>query len=904
MLSREAPVQVSASLLVEDLRLAFGDLVPALDEAITHLDELDAYLLVAGGSQVIRDHLEDDPAHLLRAAHVASGTRPSLVARVVPPGVTAASRALGAVGRHRPGRRDLAAVAERLDDALAAMAHGVLDGSFDVASADTARGALLEAGQMSSALMGSSLRLPSCFQSFDQHPRDVVVLASQFLARHPGRDHSLVVVGVRTSGSYLAPLLAAALGEQSGAPIRAVTVRPGRVVSSHARVLLEEVASRAGTVVVIDDPPGTGSSLARVAEQLEALGISERSIVLALATLRGAELPAALTGFDAVLLDWPSWDIHRRLAPESVCAQLTANLGPSPQVVAIEPFVLPSAGFERRHAQAGYRVTTRSGDQEDVNLIVAEGSGLGFFGRHGVALSRALPGLVPDILSFADGVQLRRWLPDESRVVLDSADRVRSAVHYVAYRSRALPAKRDASNEMAGQQPAWEVAARILASPFGPLGLVLRAAGIDAAVRSMLAPRRPSVIDGQTGGRSWFDDDGSIVKVSYADRAYSNLDLACYDAAYDVAGLALGTTSNELAVTARSAFLETTGLQVDDERWLLYRLVHLWDRRRLGQLDQDGAELAMSRVWQDWVAARFLTSAPGARDGLVWAIDVDGVLETSRFGAPVLTTSAALALGALRAHGHRALLATGRSLTEVRDRCERYGLEAGVAEYGCVVFNASSGSVTSLVDDDSIAALLAARRYLSSLDGVFLSDNYAIALRAFRVADRRRVPLRPEETEAVLRAAQGQLVAHRGVAQVDFVPAGTDKSLGVAAMLKLLGTPSTAPDVAVGDSHPDIAMLSAAGRAFVPAHGAGIAAINAVTTTRSFQRGFAQAVTEVLGHSPGSCSICALPTPLPGRARLIASLLAGTEGGRRRGVEEVPSILRASWEVARQPECS
>jgi len=900
MLSEERRDDPTHGLLVEDLRLAFCDLVPAMDAAIAARDALDAFLLAAGGSQILHDALEDDPGHLLRAASMARGSGPQFASRVVPATATAGARAIDSIRRRRRNRRGLAESSESLDAAVGVLADCVLRGGWDPAATNSARGAIADAMVATAGLADTVLRLPSCFQSFDQHPRDVAALAARTLGSVPEAARGAVVIGVRTSGSYLAPLLSAALGAAGAPGVPWLTVRPGRLSTARSRALLEEGARRGWTALVIDDPPGTGASVARVGEQLGALGYAPGSVVLVLATLQDGSIPSRLAPFKSVVLEWPDWDIHRRLAPEAIRGLVEPTLTAGTEIDALEPFVLASAGFHRSHAQLGVRLATSTAGVSSTSTLVAEGSGLGYFGRHGIALSRALPGLVPEVLAFHDGVSLRRWLPDESRINLDSPQKVRRAVDYVTRRRDALPARRDASDAMVGQQPAWEVASRLLAAPYGALGLALRSAGLDAAVRAMLAPREPSVVDGQTGGRSWFDDEGAMVKVSFADRAFSNLDLACYDAAYDVAGLALGTPTRELAEMARESFLEASGLVVDDERWLLYRLVHLWDRRRLQQIPQDAAELEMSRVWQDWVASRLLGAPPGRSGGPTWVIDIDGVLETSRFGAPVLTPAAASALRALRLHGHRPLLATGRSTLEVQDRCARYGLDAGVAEYGCATFDAATGGVTSLVDEAGAAALDAAREHLGSLAHVELSSSYRIAIRAFRVRSGRRVALSAGEVEAVVSAAGHALVAHPGIAQTDFVPAGIDKARAVTALLASLGAGPRA-DVAVGDSVGDLTMLAGAMRGFVPAHSRELATGTVVATRRAYQLGFSDAVATVLGHQPGACGTCAIPTRPGPRVGLISALLEGTEGGRRRGAELAPTILARSRQVLSRP---
>src|SRR5262249_44926445 len=77
-------------------------------------------------------------------------------------------------------------------------------------------------------LLNEVLRLPSCFRSFDQQPADLERLIERFAQRWPDRARPAIVIGLRTSGSYLAPLCAAFLRASGFEKVQTLTVRPGR----------------------------------------------------------------------------------------------------------------------------------------------------------------------------------------------------------------------------------------------------------------------------------------------------------------------------------------------------------------------------------------------------------------------------------------------------------------------------------------------------------------------------------------------------------------------------------------------------------------------------------------------------------------------------------------------------
>lgn len=882
------------TLLVQDLALSLDDVPGLLEVAIASGDPQDAYLLAAGASQAIRDALEDDPASVLRAAATVSPSLPAALRTPVRRGARALSRAIVAARDASGARRPLAEAADRLDELVGELAHHAMAGEWRPDAAKLATELLVSGTVRNGAARGATLTLPSCFRSFDLHPRDLRRLARIVEARLTGPAPRVLVLGVRTSGSYLAPLLAAALRLDGIAEVVCRTTRPGRTPPPALRELLADRANDAWSLVVVDDPPDTGRALGRAARQAVDLGFPADAVCLAFALHEGGAVPAGLARYSSAVLDWAGWDVHQRLGAPAVARLLAEREGGPGTLASLEPVALPPRPSPHGHARVGYRATYEDGS---TCALVAEGTGLGYLGRHALAVADAIRGHVP-VLAYGDGVLVRRWLPEEARAPLDTAARVEAAVDYVVARRAALPARRDAAATMAGRQPVWEVASRLLAAPYREAGLALRATALDAAVRALLAPRHPSVVDGLTGPGAWFLDDGALVKVGYAERAFSHLDLACYDAAYDLAGLTAGSADPALDGVAVHRYEDRTGERVDHERLLLYRLVHLWDRARVGELDVGAAETKAARAWQDWSRARLLDGALDQGTGPWCVLDVDGVLEGSRLGAPTLTPASAAGLRALRDHSFRPLLATGRGYGDLVDRCVRYGLLGGVAEYGGVVYDHRRGVRRELVDPPGARALATLRAHLEDVPGVSIAEGYRTMVRAYRVdGEGRRRCLDPETIESARRRCEGRLCAIPGIAQTDFVAFGVDKGHGVRALLELLDAPGEIPALCVGDSEADVPMLRLGALARVPGNAAALAGHGIVATAASFQRGFKEAVDTAVGHGASPCGTCAPAPVLPVGAALLEALLAGLEGGRATGLAAVPAIARRARAV-------
>ena len=542
------------------------------------------------------------------------------------------------------------------------------------------------------------------------------------------------------------------------------------------------------------------------------------------------------------------------------------------------------------HARVLFRVrfVDRAGDSAERDLLI-EGVGLGYLGLHRLAAPELVEQFSPTVLGIRDGLLYREWLPDEERLgpvrCADEEDIAATIAGYVSDRRRALPLEEDLGLRMAGEQPAWEVASKILSRAFGrawpPAQLLLT----NRAAKRVLRVRRPSVIDGNTDLWQWFRRTGSpssLVKPDVGEDRHSNLTAACFDAVFDLAGVTARARTPSLPRRLRRAFAVLTDEAADEERWLLYELVHLWGRER--SQPSEGPELrrARARALQRYFADVYLRDVPRDNDGPLCALDIDGVLEIDQLGFPGLTPASALALRSLLVHGYRPLLASGRSLGEVSERCRAYGLAGGVAEYGAVTFETASGRIEELVSGSGAGALDRLRAALGRFDGVCLDNDYRFSVRAFVLEDgrRRRLPDRVV-AYALDRVGGPGIRPVAGEGQTDFVAPGVSKEAGLRVLAATLGASGRRPFVlAVGDSAADAGLLGIAARACAPRHAhSALGRAGFELMTRPYQAGLAQAVSGLLGHPPGGCPICQMPPASRERA-ILASLLGLGERGR------------------------
>jgi adenine/guanine phosphoribosyltransferase-like PRPP-binding protein len=845
----------AVSLIVSDLFMDLTECVEALIDALQVPDPLDAFLLSAGAVQIVEDHLQRDAASLRRAARQLRDKRAAAT-------LIRAAQALENGRRYRPGERREAHWCARmtsLRDQLAA----------DACSAGTVpEGALPEARRLHADLQrlpepGTTavVRLPVCFRSFDLQVADARRLAADF-ARTPGPARPVVVVGVRTSGSYLAPLVAAALVDL-GIPAITITVRPGCPVAPRDRARLARGVTEGAAVAIVDDPPDSGASVRQSVELLTETGVPADAITLLLPLFED-RIPPGLTGYRTVPLPFTEWAVHRRLDRRNVAAVLTELAGQPVHAITRES--CETARPVRGHVSAVFHVRWKSGENGDVAVI---GTGLGYLGRHTLAVARAVPGYLPRTFGFRDGLLMREWLPRTSRLAGPDLAVAPELANYVADRAAAMPARRDRSLSLRGRQPVWEIASQLLARGYGRVGIFLLLPLLDPAVRWLCAVERPSIIDGARGLDRWFRiGDNSLRAVDTDVHAFANTERACYDAAFDLAGIAPGCSDPTFTAALRHCY------RCSDERFLLYQLVHLEDRVTRASTDPAASARAVRRY-----VASHLPAPPSRAGGPLCAIDIDGVLECDRMGFSVLTPTALHALRALGAHGYRPVVATGRSLDEVRDRCLDLDLAGGVAEYGSVAYRACDGRTIDLVDPADRAALDGLRDIFRATRGIHVDTGHRHSVRAGRTTPGGPVPA---DAMAAALAALGpdrnRLQIIHGQRQTDVVARPVTKAAGLFALCELLGTRDVG--LAIGDTGNDLPMLAIAEHSYAPGNAAPEVRDAGIHILRSsYAAGLSTAVGALLGHRPGGCQACTTADP-SGEVRLMLSIIDAQRAGK------------------------
>jgi hypothetical protein len=941
-----------------DLRLDARTLSARLSErleagALPDGDEtFSTFLLAAGLYQIFEDYFHREAFVLQRAARVGSSA-PVLVSALAR---VAGTVAVGASEARmlRPSARAAARTEKVLCQLVEQLARAAVD-PRDTRALENARcawAALRPSVECyPERLLASVLRLPDPFYRFDQSLADCRALVQRFAERWPDRQRPILVLGIRTSGSYLAPLYRALLLDSGYRQVEMLTVRPRQRWRRREVERVRAVSACDGLILITDDPPATGNAVARVAEHVEQQGVPREAVVIVL-PLFGPEssLPESIRPFASVILPWREWSIHEQLAPESIKRALSRMLvgreivkspgsefrvGAVQGVESIDGGARSEAAAGRHHASSRYRALLlgERGEVVEHNIIVT-GLGPEYFCNRARRLASVLGRFVEAPLGIDGGLLYERDAGSDSRVQLPISRALEEwLVSYVVHRRDTLEVETDPSLGTADDQMVWRMAADALGNALGGRFRALAYPVTHVASRRLLSFARPSVTDGNLALSSWSvapEKPDRPLKRDWLGR------LSCYDAAFDLASAAASADVEELELVRSDAhepplgerLLETysrrTGEEIDSERWLLYQLVE--NRQRLRYLgrqlvphEEDAAvrqadesrrttmrrwlatRRALASEYQRYISRIFFSDLDLSTDGPLCAFDVDWVLETRWLEFPAIAPAGALSLRALLRHGYRPVIVTARSLGEVRDRCRMYRLTGGVAEFGSVLYDHQSERVLPQLRASDRAVLTRLRDELRKLPGVYLDHAHEHSVRAVRVTGSGLVRGLKEDTiRAALDAAdlENRVRVFRGGAQTDFVAASIHKGTGLVALATALGVdPGVEHPIAfaMGDDWPDSPMFDLARAKFAPANISDelrneLRRWPDLTVTRDpFGSGVLQAVAAFLGHNPRTCDVCA-PPPLSHRQKMLITALGGLDGPRRRRVRQAMAL--------------
>ena len=794
------------------------------------------------------------------------------------------------------------------------------------ALADTVRQlSLLLRRPLPPELQAERTRILSAFRKQDLTTYDILTLGRKFVSHFQDRQQPILVVGLRTAGSYFAPLLRAFLQSEGYQVVDMVTIRPKRDLAAWERAELIRCARTRYLAIVVDEPPFSGNTIGLGIEQIRKAGFKSDKLIVMFPARRASQAwqtdveSAGFVDEFVLCLEQEEWYKYRLLTPEIVESRLQEYFlqrGYSNATVFTNPssddfnadLRKASIGNDRDRLKRVYAVRLEARDgQFETRYVLAKSVGYALFGYSAFLAGFQLAGRVPPLLGLRDGVLYSEWLPQTKTDDAHAPERsqlIETAAEYVAARVTSLGLGSDPTPSLGLdiQHEGHRILGKSLCKAYG---YALTAKLMDSRVRQQLSRRTspfPTMIDGKMARSEWISGPSRMLKTDFEHHGFGKLELNTSDPAYDLADtiLQFGLSSVEEQELIRCYVLKTGDTRVRDRLFLNKLLAGTWSlESSLDELinqPQSSHRAAMYnkqyiRAWDFLTkeSARFCgdlchrPNSPQWHSPLV-VLDIDGVLDRRIFGYPTTTAAGIQALRYLHDHGLSVAIDTARSVREVEEYCSAYGFVGGVAEYGSHIFDAVGNNGKCLVSAEAIEQLAELRRALRKLPSVFVNEGYEYSIRAYTYERNGMVPLPSQMVpDLISRLNLDRLRFFQTTIDTTIIANDVDKGRGLSALLDFIGHPDV-ETVAIGDSEQDLAMFRVADRSFAPGKIGRpdlVKAVGGKIARDAAQRGLFE-IARLLIHPDGSsCRSC--PPPKLDRCpqdSLFLGLLETADKGR------------------------
>ena len=776
-------------------------------------------------------------------------------------------------------------------------------------------------------------KIPAFFRSRDFAPFDCLELGRKFVAAFPEPERPAMVMGLRTAGSFLAPLLCAYLSTGLR-DTDWVAARPGKGLAVWEHEALRRAARKKARLLIVDESIHTGQTVAKAVHLLRQAGFSDGDIVM-------------LNPVEPAFPDWKNSHTLQSLSrikvltlePAERCKQQLLESGPvavrlNEYFAArgyVETRVAPSPKTEklnlRWRVQPPERVDVRlkrvyevhlkdAAGANEVRYVLAKSVGWGWLGYHAFRAGEQLAQFVPPILGLRDGILYTEWFPGGQDAALFAPDRhawIKSLATYIAARARSLSLGSDPTPDLAreGRHKGSEILAGALSRAYSSrIVSALKRPRIQQELSRQKCPV-PILTDSKMSRQEWVVADSRLLKTDFEHHGQGKNELGITDPAYDLADTIFHfrLSEKESAQLVRHYVQESGDIHVEKRLFLNKLLAGMW-AQNLATLGLQNPRLLHRRheFHQQYLSAwNFLVGETIRECGKLchrpreihWhtplvVADIDGVLDRMVFGFPSTTAAGIKAISLLHGHGFAIAINTARTLHEVKQYCRAYGFAGGLAEYGSVLWDAVSEQERVLVSTESLRQLEQAQDAFQRIPGIFLNGGYQYSLRAFTYQDGRTKPLPPLLVQDLLASLKAdRLQVHHTGLDTAILAKEINKGTGLLSLLAFVGLP--ADDVlAIGDSEPDLAMFRVVHRSFAPgnischreAH-----LLGCQVAHLPYQPGLLQIVRKIAHPEGETCLRCrAIDASWPKDSSLFSSLL--TVADRK----PLPLLLRNSFD--------
>ena len=691
------------------------------------------------------------------------------------------------------------------------------------------------------------MRLPEAFRRQDFTHQDVISLIERLRTSSVQTDRPITIIGLRTAGSYFAPLMAAYLERSNFTDVSWFSIRPKNGISAWEKLQLRRQRRRNARVLLVDDYPATGSTLRLALKILHSSKFKPKQISILAPTHAAQPNWVKLAGIDpaiAVFTVYPSEQFKTALLnPESVekwCAEYFPSCSsPSFRVLSNEHVDeinvrLAEHSKDGHHVRAKrvFEIQLSAQDAPQRKQILLKSVGWGWLGYHAFIAGKRLEGFVPRVIGLRNGLLIMEWIdqPAQERD-LNNRQMIDVLASYVAARTAKLRLAGDFQFE--SQTYRWtglDEIVTIFRAAYGPYLSRLKAPRLRKQLYKYVTSA-PTLIDGRMNPEEWLHAANRVYKSDFEHHNFGGAEPDLADPAYDLAGaifeFQLPKKYEEQLV---DKYVVLTGDRTVRERIIVYKIFyasmamrHAADRLAAGKHSQQNHErYHRARNFLVYSTNDFCAGLIKVPGSLRWSdslffIDVDGVFDRNLLGFPHASQDALQCLRLLRSNQCSVVFNTGRGIHDVRKYCDVYGIQGGIAEFGSVFFDTVHQKEVSLIDKEAAAQLTNCREAIRSLPGAFMDPGYEYSIRAYRFRGRANAGLSIEEVRGLLNKPDFSRLSYISTeTDTYFIQKGTNKGTGLTFVRRYLN--HTQPIAAIGHSDQDVSMLESADYAYALAN--------------------------------------------------------------------------------------
>ena len=304
-------------------------------------------------------------------------------------------------------------------------------------------------------LQGELVGIPTPFNRLDLTQKDALALGESFVRRFPERAQPILLVGLRTSGSYFAPLLRAFLEVEGYGSVAQLTVEPNKGVGRREKKELRRFAARGYLALIVDDPPDTSRTALTALEIAGRVGFAPSRVKFLAPTHPARPDWFKMLPEDSVITLQPEqWHKRELLNPKAVELRLAEYFGSrnfvrvsvtaSPRAEEFNAGLQSTASDERgERLKRIFEVQLETPDgKKQTKYVLAKSVGWGWLGYQAFLTGHRLTGYVPPILGLRDGILYVEWIPQPAvEQAGQRTELIRASASYVAARVRHLKLK-------------------------------------------------------------------------------------------------------------------------------------------------------------------------------------------------------------------------------------------------------------------------------------------------------------------------------------------------------------------------------------------------------------------------------------------------------------------------------